>query len=473
MATHITNATQLQNMNLNLTENYILDNDIDLTGVDWTPIGAGVGTFVGSFDGQGFTISNLTVSITKQQIDEVSGLFGFIGLYPGNIRAFISNLTLDNVDLTGIYALGGICGFMELGMILNCHVNNITIHGDPLNLGDGVQSAGGIGGDCFATGGTGLPSVVKDCTVDSFNIPGGLDCYLNYVGGLLGRGDDSLDGFFIENCSAINVDINTESGSQLVGGLVGGFNGTMNKCYAIGEMNFTLSADHLQNVGGLIGTHEGEITNCYAKVTINIPTTGDPFMDLIGGFSGSVGGSGGIGTILNCYSTGDITITAQPTGSQYDGIGGFIGKSTVNKINIIENCFSVGIVTVDSVDLGNYTVGGFIGYKNNSTITNCSWYALAYANAIGEPTQEWSNAKSYVIGDIVAVYPFFGPADATYYICTVNNSNKYPPNNLTKWSTTANPATSRNLDPLGLGTEEPDNTQFMTDTHHTVFAQGT
>lgn len=462
---HITNAGELQDISNDLTADYILDNDIDLTGVDFVPIGAGVGPFVGTFNGQGFKISNLTISLASAQIDDASGLFAFIGLYPGNIRAFISNLYLENVDLTGIYALGAICGFMEVGMILNCHVTNITIHGDPGNLSGGVQSAGGIGGDCFATGGTGLPSIVKDCTVDGFIMPGGLDCYLNYVGGLLGQGADSTDGFIVENCSAINVNIDSINGSELVGGLIGKFYGTMEKCFAVGTIDFVSADAVLRTIGGLVGNHEGDITDCYCRVPITFSTTGEMFIAMIGGFCGSVGNN--VGSILNCYSTGDITITTEPTNSQYDGIGGFLGRSIKNIVNTFENCYSVGIVTADAVDLDNDTVGGFIGYKNNCTITNCAWYTSAYDYAIGQPTQEWSNSKSYVVNDIVAVQGV--GTEAAYYICTVNNSNKYPPSNLTKWAVTTNPATSRNLDPLGLGTDESNNTTFYT-TDHPVYA---
>ena len=51
-----------------LTANYHLTNNIDLTGLDWEPIGLRTGTlndtnsFTGIFDGQGYVINGLEIA---------------------------------------------------------------------------------------------------------------------------------------------------------------------------------------------------------------------------------------------------------------------------------------------------------------------------------------------------------------------------------------------------------------------------
>ena len=81
--------------------------DVDLKDVDWTPIDK---MWV-EFDGNGHTISNLTVNGWK------AGLFGYLG------GGFIKNLTLKNVNLTGAQ-VGAFAGACE-GTIENC-----TLAGD-------------------------------------------------------------------------------------------------------------------------------------------------------------------------------------------------------------------------------------------------------------------------------------------------------------------------------------------------------
>ena len=73
----ISTAEELQKIGTDnsypLSGNYVLEDDIDMTGIDFTPIGGGMGTrgavsgdnvFTGTFDGQGHIISNLTIHKT-------------------------------------------------------------------------------------------------------------------------------------------------------------------------------------------------------------------------------------------------------------------------------------------------------------------------------------------------------------------------------------------------------------------------
>ena len=56
-----------------LSKSYYLTADIDLSGWDWTPIGTSL-PFTGTFDGQGYVIKNLKITMSYQYV----GLFGYI-----------------------------------------------------------------------------------------------------------------------------------------------------------------------------------------------------------------------------------------------------------------------------------------------------------------------------------------------------------------------------------------------------------
>ena len=68
--TLITTADELQLISGDLDGTYRLENDIDLSGVSWTPIGTTNVPFDGTLDGNGFTISNL--SFSGDSIDHVA-----------------------------------------------------------------------------------------------------------------------------------------------------------------------------------------------------------------------------------------------------------------------------------------------------------------------------------------------------------------------------------------------------------------
>ena len=72
--------------------NAVLTADIDLNGIEWTPIGNGT-AYTGTFDGGGFTISNFSLTTSASK----AGLFGIIG---GG--AVIKNFTIEgSINSTG------------------------------------------------------------------------------------------------------------------------------------------------------------------------------------------------------------------------------------------------------------------------------------------------------------------------------------------------------------------------------------
>lgn len=103
-----------------------LDMDLDMTGWTHYPIGTHFNPFNGTFDGNGRTISGLTVNVNSD-----AGLFGILD---GKVQ----NLTLSGASVTGRGYVGGVAGYLK-GTVDNCTVNDSAIK----NTGDAATSATG------------------------------------------------------------------------------------------------------------------------------------------------------------------------------------------------------------------------------------------------------------------------------------------------------------------------------------------
>lgn len=99
--------------------------DIDLKGVVWTPIGSSTVPFTGTFDGQGHTISNLTITATGLY----AGLFGRVGstgiVKNVNISSGTIAVSTDPGELASYH--GAIVGLNE-GTVIGCF-NSALVNG--------------------------------------------------------------------------------------------------------------------------------------------------------------------------------------------------------------------------------------------------------------------------------------------------------------------------------------------------------
>lgn len=111
---------------------YVLVNDIDLSGIEWIPYNGYI-----NFDGQGHTVSNLTITGTNINSRVNVGMFGGLksywsDYYAGTFQSRVSNLNLKdvNIDITGTdnytttlcvgAIVGGYDGFNDSVYIQNC-----------------------------------------------------------------------------------------------------------------------------------------------------------------------------------------------------------------------------------------------------------------------------------------------------------------------------------------------------------------
>jgi len=135
-----------------LNDRYVLMNDIDLSGIDWTPIGSGADPFAGEFDGGRRVVRNLTVSDAGR---DDAGLFG---VSSGAIRS----LGLENAFVSGASRVGALLGTND------GTVENVYAHGAV----SGTEGAGGLIG-LNGPGGT-VANVYYAGTVDGASTVGGL-----------------------------------------------------------------------------------------------------------------------------------------------------------------------------------------------------------------------------------------------------------------------------------------------------------
>lgn len=101
----ITTPAQLLEIAKDTDASYILNADLDMTGIDWTPIAE----FSGVLDGNGKTISNLTIDSTAPKTTNM-GLFGTV-TEEGNVKDLhLADVTIhaENTDAENIGTFAGI-----------------------------------------------------------------------------------------------------------------------------------------------------------------------------------------------------------------------------------------------------------------------------------------------------------------------------------------------------------------------------
>jgi len=193
--------------------------------------------FTGSFEGNGYTVTNLTISGGTR-----TALFGYI-----DSGGEVKNLNLKDCDITGGNIVGSLVSDNS-GNIINCHSTG------------GANGSGSIGGLVgYNTG-----SITNCHSISEVNGSDG-------VGGLVGHNQ----GGNIANCYSTG---NVNGTWHYIGGLVGyNYKGNIINCYSTCDVN---GIDYA--VGGLVGLNSGSITNCYSTGAV----TGGRYVGGLVGHSG-------------------------------------------------------------------------------------------------------------------------------------------------------------------------------------------
>ena len=203
-----------------------LTDNINLNGKTWTAIK----NYAGTFDGGNHL---------------VSGLVGESGLF----ESIAAKGTVKNLNVSAV-------------------LNNPTTSGQTY-LGILANTSAGTVENCFTSG-----------SATRKNMSGAL-------GGLVGRSDAGSTICGSGSSAAVSCLVVGNSWDLYVGGLVGSLRGTVENCYATGDVMSSLDKTGNKSVGGLVGKVEasGVINNSYAAGTVNGSAGG------FGAFAGTNSGS--------------------------------------------------------------------------------------------------------------------------------------------------------------------------------------
>ncbi len=283
----VNDAAALQAMKDNLSGNYALGSDINLSSIsNWQPVGNTSTRFIGRLDGLGHSLSKLTINRSTTD---------FVGLF-GSSSGSISNLGLVDADVRGNSYVGALAGDNQ-GTISHAYATgNITAR---------FNYIGGLVGQNVGN----ISNAYSTASVTSTTG--------NSVGGLVGYNYGQIDSVYATG---------GVRGTYFLGGLVGFNNasGTISHTYATGTVS---SSTDQPDLGGLVGNSAGTIT---ASVWDSDSTGQNSAMDSGSGSIAEVTGSNrynqsayaSLGTWSLVANTSDVYAASDANGVQWIMIEG-------------------------------------------------------------------------------------------------------------------------------------------------------
>ena len=390
-ATEIHNAEELKAMAEDLSGWYVLANDIDLAGENWQPIGKYFSNyetvnapywtyaFRGTFDGAGYSIRNLTITMDGCEAD----LSAFEGVDPvwrndgealGSEAAFfgalakatVVNVTFENPVVTvtsdnDATPYAAVVGGFDLGSVLkNINVNGATV---TVNTGDAntaARSSAWAAASAFMAGG--WSDTIENCNVaDAVITLSGTTTKAHggeyYVGAMLGEGYA-----FMDNNTAvatIAVDVRDESTAET-------------------------DTDLIVNVGGMGGTNTMQTNGKYStEIDVKVTKPSGSSVVSIGGLTGSQRYQVAENNVIYSDITTDCTLDPE-NGKLY--VGSVIGSTNVPYC-IVQMIFA----DADSV--------AYSGCRNNETTVTHNGEAVSLTK--GEVLTVGDEPLAYIAnGDI-------------------------------------------------------------------------
>ncbi|MBI4808959.1 MAG: filamentous hemagglutinin N-terminal domain-containing protein [Nitrosomonadales bacterium] len=376
--------------------NFSLTAGINLTGM----AGYYVPVLAGDFNGNAFTISNLSLGLPNDNV----GLFGTtngslvsnltlsnasvagltnVGVVAGSNYANISSVFVTGVSaVSGQYAVGGLVGYNGGGNIFSSAVTGGTVTGTVAGsrigglvgynngiidtaqvLNTAVSGSASVGGLVGYNLGSTLSGVfvgggIVGSTVTNGSVTGTGGITANAIGGLVGT---NMHGEIVGS-SVVNPTVDGGSGAA-VGGLVGYNNGSFFNWPAL---HYSISNSFVSSgtvnslgneVGGLVGNNFGAPIN--TSYVDSVTVSGGRYVGGFVGFDGGEGWAGGLGLISNSFVT-----NTQVTGTWE--VGGFAGGIHVPTSNSISDNFLAitnSYVSGGTVS-GTSSVGGLVGFND-------------------------------------------------------------------------------------------------------------
>ena len=330
---HIYNADGLKVWASNadvLNKSVILEKDIDLTGVEWTPVGSDMNTgYAGEFNGNGKFIYNLVVESNASNVGFFGGLAAggtvhdmkfanaqvtatsgaayagviagssmgkiescnvrssqvaghYAGAIVGNNSVQVNGCNALDVQVTATYAAGGIAG-VNYGKIEYC-----TLSGHSTIVANGSSPrAGGIVGETAEQSGVTTSGRLLKCAVDGAIISA------TWAGGIAGENSFGI----VAQCVANDVTVihQASNASSYLGGVVG-YN-TRGDVVASYSAYSTIGTEKLisEAMGGIVGYNNNSSSNVYGCYSTHVSLLGT--VNNRGSIAGYTGGH-----VTSCYA---------------------------------------------------------------------------------------------------------------------------------------------------------------------------
>ncbi len=319
-----------------------LTEDMNLENTEWTPIGKSDATFQGTFDGAGYTVSNLSISGNASNV----GLFGFTQ------NGEIKNLTVKNAKVSGRLNVGAVSGTPYTSKY-----NNIKVTGD-VKI-EGMSYVGAMGGkNLYANTNNVIIDVNEGSYVKATSTENGMQ-YRTYVGGLVGFMGEG--GHTVSNVKS-NIDV-------------------------IGDVC---------DVGGLVGiAHYGNnFVNCSSSGDVTL--TGDDTE--VGGIAGVWHNGGSNVTFTDCSYTGTITVNGQVfdcandgiVNTAYDATGS--GQLIINNADLVIKTVAQFQAFAADVNAGNNYAGKTVKLMADLDLAGIAWTPIGKEGAPFQGTFDGTTA---------------------------------------------------------------------------------
>lgn len=338
----IEDYTNLINGTFDLSKNYILMSDLDLTDYckdnNCTPIGKD-NAFTGTFDCNQYTIKGYYYETNENEDD-----FGFFAKVSNgvikNCKLQDATIKINNLKEYNT-TIGLLVGKAENILVENSNVINGKIFTDR-TLDKRLENIGLMFGRIELVDDTNpnIPEIIEE---DGY----GKNYVLSYI----------------KNSSAIgSINISNNVMIDSIGGFVGSTNGKYHNKYGYGILT--------------------KFEKCYSDADIKVSASKDaPVITSIGGFAGSIDSA----LTYQCYSNGNIDA------KDVNYVAGFVGTSKGGGL-AVRQCFSTGNV------IGGFSSAGFIGYFNSATGVEMKEVKDSYSKGSVTltdrvPTQSWETGS--------------------------------------------------------------------------------
>lgn len=393
---------EIQNSTTYLNKTFKLLAHLDLSGMTTTGIATASQPFTGRIIGNNKSLNDLTISTTLNE---------GVALFKKMSYAHISNLSLNNFSVTANNSSksAALAAEFEESTASNITINNVSISGKS-NVGsligimhDGlvynITATGSVTGSVYSTGG-----VIGGARGMGLNVNSTVNVSTggSQVGGFIGG--DYSNTFYGQN---ININANV-SGITVVGGLVGAQNDGL---YIFdGQFNGTITAT-TSSAGGAIGDVYNNNCNL-RRIQINSNINGNS----------SVGGMiGYLAYPCNIYdSFYKGTITA--TGGSQDNIGGFFGY--ISSPTDVYRSYAVATINTSADKVGGLV--GFVDYFNLANDVYNSFFVTDISGSSSNNTinlWEGSNTDAAIVGSGSYIYASSSCSNTGTGSCGANSIN--------------------------------------------------